>query len=287
MAILKFDFSDLEQMKRFPAHGWAANSQGVKILWCPLPHRTFDALLEKSISDCSYRGIYLDTLPFADELRKLVIVLRQLHEATGAICDHPCTLGNEEALSTEMKLRELVPLYIDLAFIYLRRIPDRLALACRPLLFKHWKSVPTHFRNWISMADQLDRYMPSCNLDFLRETLVHDTEWFQGLRATSPVTGRKGTRDALEHRGVRQIIMKQQAGDKRPTITVMLESRSPDVEIRNDLLPQVHNCVAGLCRLMACVQRSLGLGCSYEFRDHLISDGTDDDMVGFWPKISA
>ena len=35
MARLKFDLADQRQERHFPAHGWATNTQGVKILWCP------------------------------------------------------------------------------------------------------------------------------------------------------------------------------------------------------------------------------------------------------------
>ena len=38
MARLEYDFADPNEAGLFPTHGWAINSQGVKILWCPL-HR--------------------------------------------------------------------------------------------------------------------------------------------------------------------------------------------------------------------------------------------------------
>jgi len=287
VAKLELDFADLEQARRFPAHGWAINSQGVKILWCPLQRLISHTLLTKSTSGSLPGGIYLDALPFSETLQKLATTLRELHRAERVSCEHPLSIRNPEVLTADHRAMEIVPLYVELAFIYLRRLPDLLVVACRPLLFEHWQSVSTKFKDWISNADRLASCKPSCNFDVLRETLIDHSAWFNELRDVSPVTGKKGIRDALEHRGVRLIVGKQQAGDGRPYFTVMTDSRASDVEIHKDILPLIPDSVAGLCLLMAGIHSAIGFSSQYEWGDSLSLIGTDDDIVGYWPQIPA
>jgi hypothetical protein len=287
MARLKADFADQEQARRFPAHGWAINSQGVKILWCPLKHLIATTLMTKRDSGSLPGGVYLDALPFFETLEKLAATLRELHQAVRVSCDHSCTMESPEAFTVDLRAMEIVPLYVDLAFTYLRRIPDLLVVACRALLFDHWESVPRAFKDWISDPDRLATHEPSCNFDVLRKALIDHSAWFNGLRGVSPVTGKKGIRDALEHRGVRLLVGKQQAGDMRPCFTVEIDSRAGDVDSRRDILPCIRDSVAGLCLLMAGVHSAIGNGNQYEWGDFLSLAGTDDDIVGYWPQIPA
>jgi len=98
MARLEYDFADQNVAKLFPTHGWAANSQGAKILWLPLnrllawPHQT---LRKGGSSQTLPPGAVLDASPFAHTLRKLVITLRELHRLIRVSCDHPCILDED------------------------------------------------------------------------------------------------------------------------------------------------------------------------------------------------
>jgi hypothetical protein len=108
VAKLEYDFADLEQAKRFPAHGWAINSQGVKILWCPLQRLIAHTLLTKSNSGSLPGGTHLNALPFSETLRKLATTLRELHQAVRVSCEHPFTLENPEALTVDLRAMEIV-----------------------------------------------------------------------------------------------------------------------------------------------------------------------------------
>lgn len=285
---LNYDFADPNQANLFPVHGWAINSQGVKVLWCPLnrllvsPERV---LREKASLQTLPPGTALDALPFSETLRKLATTLRELHETIRISCDRPSLLEDLETLNADLRASEMVPLYVDLTFAYLRRLPDLLVVACRPLLFEHWQSTPRTFKEWVADVDRLASYVPSCDFSVLRETLVEHSAWFQELRDTSPATGKKGIRDALEHRGVRLLVGKQQSGNNRPRYTVMLDSRARDVETRKDILPHIFESVAGLCHLMTGIHASIGVGSQYDWSDILSLVGTDDDIVGYWPQI--
>jgi len=290
MARLEYDFADPDDVKLFPTHGWAINSQGVKILWCPLNRLLAfpdEILRKKGISQTLPPGTALDALPFSEILGRLATTLRELHQTVRISCDHPCTLEGPEALTADLRAFEMVPLYVDLAFSYLRRIPDLLVVACRPLLFVHWQSTPRTFKEWVADVGRLESYSPSCNFSILRETLVNQSAWFNELRDISPVTRKKGIRDALQHRGVRLLVGKQQSGDDRPRYTVMLDSRDRDVEIHKDILPHIPDSVAGLCRLMTGIHAAIGVGSQYEWGDFLSLVGTDDDIAGYWPQIHA
>jgi hypothetical protein len=181
----------------------------------------------------------------------------------------------------------MVPIYVELAFIYLRRIADLLVVACRPLLFEHWQSAPRAFKEWVADVDHLESYKPLYDFALLRQAVVSHSAWFHALRGTYPVTGKKGIRDAFEHRGVRLLVGKGQTGDNRPEFTVMVDSRARDVEIHKDILPLVPEAVGGLCGLMTGIHTAIGVGTQYEWHDALSLVGTDGDRVGYWPQIGA
>ena len=289
MADLLFDFSDSNKAKLFPQHGWATNSQGIKILWCPLvrllqfPNRT---LQEKGKSGKSHPGIAHSSLAFAATLKNLAITLRELHQVTRLSCGHPVNL-DPVTLTADHRAFEMAPLYIDLTFSYLRRIADLLVMACSPLLFEHWQSVPQKFKNWGTNVSQLKTHRPLCDFTVLHEAVVNHSGWFNELRGTSPLTRKKGIRDALEHRPVRFLLGKQQTGNNRPRFKITLDSRAGDVEIHKDILPRITESVAGLCHLMTGIHSAISVGSKYEWGAQMAIVGDDDDIVGYWPKIGA
>ena len=294
MADLLFDFSDPNQAKLFPQHGWAVNSQGVKILWCPVlgllkyPNKI---LQKKGGKGKLPRDIRHRYFAFSDTLKKLSITLRELHQVIRLSCDYPVNMdpANMDPVGPNafMRVYDMAPLYTDLSFIYLRRIPDLLVTACSPFLFKHWQSVPQKFKDWVANVSQLESHRPFCNFTILSEAVVKNSEWFEALRGMSPLTGKKGIRDALEHRPVFYVIGKQQIGANRPRIDIRLNSSAKDVEINKDILPQLIESVAGFCRLMGGIHSAIGVGSHYKWGDQLMLIGSDDDVVGYWPQIGT
>jgi hypothetical protein len=289
MAHLLFDFSDPKQAKLFPQHGWAINSQGAKILWLPLL-RLFKflrkTLEEKGRSGQSHPGIVHDSLAFLATLQNLAITLRELHRITRLSCNLPGNL-DPVTLTADHRAYEMAPLYIDLAFSYLRRTPDLLVMACRPLLFEHWQSVPQKFKDWIANLSQLESHKPLCDFTILSEAVSNHTEWFNAVRGRSPLPGKKGIRDALEHRAVQLRVVKQKRGSIRPRFTVMVQSRAREVERDKDILLRLTESIAGLCRLMTGIHTAIGVGSRYQWGDQLIVLGNDEDIVGYWPQIGT
>ena len=291
MAVLAYDFSDLEKAKHFPAHGWATNSQGIKLLWCPmltLLNRHDEALIrDGKVIEIRPAGGLPDGRPFAESLLKLATTLRELHRVVRIACDRSFVDAEPETLEEYGKAYELVPLYVDLAFVYLRRLPDLLIDACRPYLFEHWHSIPRAFKEWVAGVDRLRKFNPSCDFEILRRTIDGHSGWFNALRDTSPISGKKGIRDALEHRPVRLEVGARQVGDKRPEITVLARSYAGDVESNRDLVPVIRESVYGLSGLMTGLRSAIGGSGRYERTGAVSLVGIDDDVVGYWPPIDG
>jgi hypothetical protein len=289
MKQLLFDFYDQNQAKLFPEHGWAINSQGVKILWLPLLG-LFEflrkTLQEKGRLRQSHPGIVHNSLAYLATLQNLAITLRELHRMTRLSNRDPGNL-DPVRLTADHRAYEMAPLYIDLAFSYLRRTPDLLAMACRPLLFEHWQLVPQRFKDWIANLSHLESRKPLCDFTILSEAVSNHTEWFNVLRGRSPLSGKKGVSDALEHRAVQLRVVKQHSGSSQPRFTVMVQSRARDVERGHDMLPRLTESIAGLCRLMTGIHAAIGVGNRYQWGDQFVLVGNDEDTVGYWPQIGT
>lgn len=120
------------------------------MLWfpiCRLLRFPIETLRKKGRSGSSHPGITHSSLAFLDTLHKLALTLRELHQMIRLSCDHPVNL-ELATLTADHRANEMTPLYIDLAFSYLRRIADLLVMACGPLLFEDWKSVPQKYKKF-------------------------------------------------------------------------------------------------------------------------------------------
>lgn len=284
MAKLEYDIADGGQRAQFPAHGWAINSQGVKLLWFPFPCLLETQLKKETLAGKLPIGTHNNVLPFSETLRNLAVALRELHLTVREACALPI---GEEVRYEDLRAYEMVPLFADLAFSYLRRLPDLMAYASRPLLFQNWCSAPREFKKWIQKVDRLEEFKPRCDVGKLRTAIQTHSEWFMKLRANSPATGKKGVRDVLEHRRVRLMASKQQSGNSKPRMMLMFDSHDGDVEVRTDLLPLILEATAGFCALMNGVQRSVLSGQkTYEWYGNCFLFGIDDDVVGYWPEIT-
>jgi hypothetical protein len=217
-------------------------------------------------------------------LRNLALSLRELHCLTRLACDHFPEVGSmrDTDLDAITEANDMVPLFMDMAFVYLRRLGDRIAGEIRPILFLHWNSVPTKLANWDS--DKLQRNVPLCDFDILCETLQQRMEWFAALREFRE--GFKGLRDTLEHRRIRFITGTQRVNFERPTYTVNITSLERDVDVNTELVSRLRKCVSGLCSFMTGLHRSVTGEGEYCRGDEIrLLTGNDDDAVGYWPEI--
>jgi len=282
------DFADVEQAGRFPRHGWAENSQGIKLLWIPIlrllgsVHRIRD---ERGVSSLEARySLYM--APFTKTTRKLATTLRELHELVRK-SPGPFSLHQTSEDWRQFKREhDMLPLYIDFAFVYLRTLADQLAIASRPVLFANHKSVPTTFktlRDFVNDEERVELAVPICDPHLLASALANHSSWFDSLRQTVPEKGKpkKGIRDAILHRPATVEILYTGEGRLAP----FLFSPSDDVDCGTQLLAALRDMLAELCDLWTGIHTAVGWGERYESAAHLPLTGTDDDIVGFWPEI--
>ncbi len=161
-------------------------------------------------------------------------------------------------------------------------------MASRPILFEDWQQVPTKFKDWVANVDGISAWTPICNTQILAAAISNHSAWFNVLRDRSPVTGKKGIRDAMEHRGVRLLVSKQQHNDKEPFFTVHIDARAADVEKRQELLRLIPILMADFCKLLTCIHTSIDFGERYDWQDVLGLLGPNhDDVCGYWPEIGS
>ena len=292
MATLAMDVASADQRARYPKHGWAMNSQGYRLLWFPLMRLTKNIRTFRKAKGITSRMSVRDQQerdPFYETLRNHAVALRELHQVTRLACDHPIDTSDAELPEAPMarhRAFEITPLLSDLALVYLRRLADRITICTRPVLFEHYKSAPREFKNLIEAVGttSLADLRPICDAEELQEVIRKHSDWFDELRGISPA-GKKGVRDAREHRGTILWPSMSQTNTERPTYELSLQSRAADVERRHDLLEFIAKCNADACALMTGLCRAAGWTGTYESRDALLIVGNDEDTTAFWPQI--
>lgn len=290
---LDMKVASVEQQDRYPKHGWAANSQNIKLLWFPILSMLKDTRIirERKGASTPIAASFThdnDRFLFCDTLRKHVVALRELHRIAGAACQHPFNwqMETEDGDRARHVANELCPLFADLAIVYLRRLADRLTISVAPSLFDTYRSAPRAYKMLVEKAGSgaLRCLRPICDIDVLERTILENSGWFASLRSQTD-SGKKGVRDAAEHRGVVLWPSFTQVGEKKPTFELSLQSAAPDVERISDVLVFISHCNAGFCSLLSGICKAAGWVGSYARRDLMFSVGNDDDIVAFWPPL--
>lgn len=122
MANITFDFGRKEQEKGYPSHGWAVNSQNIKLLWLPLLRLIEDAgkiREQKGIENKLTLAHTKEIRSFHDLVEKLFLSLRELHRTTSFVVS--CGGFANPKNDTE-GVGQTIPLYVDLVYMYLRRL---------------------------------------------------------------------------------------------------------------------------------------------------------------------
>src|SRR5262245_40605582 len=125
-------------MKCYPQHGSARSNQGFKFLWFPIL-----SLIDHPVEFRKDKGIKADlkiedllvARSYRSNLFKLAVSLRELHRFCREYADAASDSDSSRLAQYAQESYETVPLYVDLIFVYLRRLADRLAEGSRPILF--------------------------------------------------------------------------------------------------------------------------------------------------------
>lgn len=295
------DISNADQASRYHSHGWAINSQGAKLLWLPIlrlveQYQIIQIRNSHGITKQLSHKQWFEVQAFHATIYHFALALREIYKChrigTAHVgFDDPDIEGRIESDEAS----RLVPLFIDLSFIYLRRIADLFALTSRYVLFKKAGSAPTKFKDLkllIASGKKLSRLEPICNIDLLQKAFASHSGWLDRLRDSNDNSGvvQKGIRDIMEHFGVSVSISHQKSGNDPWRIYASLGHPSvAPVIYRPDLIQTLKESVkeisifwTAICEAAGLPQMAIGVYASCI--DRLSLTGIDDDTVGFWPE---
>lgn len=300
---IAFDFADPDQATKFPSHGWARNSQGTKLLWLPVLRLVHQApIIRKAngVSDNLSPSQWSEIRAFVETIRCLVLILRELHKCVRIGSDPEFDEQDQEKWNASQEAILLIPLFVDQAFVYTRRIADHFAKASRHVLFKKSGSAPWEYKNLRSVvADRakLQRLSPICDLDCLQRAFENHSGWLDKLRksqSSSNESGgtQKGIRDIIEHGSTNVTVSHHKLGDDPWEVIASLEELGAYSTFRTDLLPTLKDIIAGLSCLWTevCIATNLPKAeCQWvaPYGDAVLLTGNDEDFTGFWPEIKS
>ncbi len=285
MAKIAFDFEKKDQDNSYPSHGWAINSQGIKLLWLPLLHLVEEAGeirgrhgIEKKLTLVHIKEIRC----FHDHVEKLYLALRELHRSTVFVAS--CGGFDSPKNDTE-GVNQTIPLYVDLTYIYLRRLADHFTRAIRFSVFEHFESAPREFKKLRKMdSSSLKALKPLVDIDNFISAIQDNDGWFDILRSEGT---KKGLRDSLEHHPTSIQVQHSKIGDGPWEVEAYLMSGNT----HRDLLDPISSMVNEVCTMFTAVHKTIACGDSYNkwiipYGDCILTTGDDDDCMGFWPEIS-
>lgn len=229
-------------------------------------------------------------------LRQLAIALRELHLQVRTLLnisdeewfDKDVSELRSQALTQRHEGIERCEVLLISVFVLLRRFPDDLIDALRPILFRHWKSAPSSLKTAKRLAEEgtLCRADPFCDPEKLSSTIIAHSKWLELLRKEN------GIRDTLVHRP--HFLQIGTAGTKKITsdryewtITAHLLVGNANGYEHKNIFPLLLECIMGACNLMTELSYIIGGMKTYDRGDFLFLVGEDNDVVGFWPAIKG
>src|SRR5437899_398782 len=136
MPSLLLDFEDKACQQRFPKHGWAKNSQGTKLLWIPIRTlvNTVRTIRESKglTSEKAWSRGY--NVAFAQMIKNLALASREMGSLMNRVNATPISPKKSTDSDVLHEAYDLIPIFCDMNLVYLRRLPERLLMAMRPVL---------------------------------------------------------------------------------------------------------------------------------------------------------
>jgi hypothetical protein len=179
-----------------------------------------------------------------------------------------------------MDTERRIPVLVDAAYMYARRLADRFANASRFVLFEHLDSVPRDFKK-LRRADrtQLLAWMPRGDVDRLASALAERCAWFDALRGAHGSTN-AGIRDTLEHRATWMDVR------GRPVAVRIFGYASSDRQ-QPELFTGLEHIMGGLCSFWTEVCLSIADRSTYNLLDACPGTALDEHGAAFWPDIQV
>lgn len=282
------DFADPAQDSAYPAHGWATNSQGVKLLWVPIRRIALGVAAyreAKGVSNIKHTRSG-DANSLFRALMSLALSLRELGR-----CER--TIGEADTALGQRRILDEAATYIDLSFTYAHRVADRLARALGPFLYEKPGSLNGNFSQLRkSVVDgKVHAGAPLVNSGQLARIFSHYTVWYDTLRGPRGQGGiKRGIRDLLEHEPGQLMTGGHQTNNDPITITaryVAPQYGQGNIEewMSPELIPLLRETIAGMVSFLDRVAILLGASGSYQRGDWFYLEGEDTDIVSFWPQL--
>jgi hypothetical protein len=291
---LAIDFADPTQAERLPRHGWAKNSQGVKLLWLPilrLVHEANKIRKANGLFNVLSWGQVFEIKTFDQMIRQFCLTLRELEKCIRLASDFSLeNTGDTEKFHTSHEADLLIPLYTDLAFVYSRRLADHFARAIRYVLFKYPGSAPRQYkelRKIFAKPAELQKLEPFYDALVLQEAFEQHSGWFDKLRDSKDEKGevQKGIRDIMEHHPIGIHVHHFKLGDGPWEISANLSDPVIHASFRPDIISTLKEIIAGMAALWTSVCDAARLMPAKPlWLDRIILTGRDDDSTAFWPK---
>lgn len=295
MAKLAIDFGDAALVERYPGHGWARNSQGIKLLWLPVVRAISGIAYPGAESHPLYRdlplGQVLEIRAFDVTLSKLALTFRELSSALEHGVEPPIHASSTAEFNEKQEALLVVPLFVDLAFVYLRRLADDFARASRFVLFRHIDNAPREFktlRKWVR-DDRLEDLL--VNSEDMKRAFASHSGWFDSLNER-PETGqaKRSIRSSLEHHAVSVSVQHSKIGGDPWKLDVSL-GQPMQKEYVSGLVGVLKEIVADMSEFWTTICEATQVNSKYKmwvcpYGDRLGGVvGNDEHITAFWPQL--
>jgi hypothetical protein len=289
-----YDFGSPVNPSDFLQHGWAYNSQGIRLLWLPITTVVgrFHAIrgskgLSGNLSEIQFEEIRAFRHlvgNFAVNLRELARLLK--------ICSVPEMHCPEDDVNLVYNARQRIPLHIDLAYVYIRRIADLFSRASRYVLFEHVDSAPCKFKNLIKYVQHGDikKLSPICNVDLFVNAINSHSGWLDLIRKSERCKKvSSGLRDLMEHSPVGVNVRHAKVGGAPWEMTADLGYIGGSESFSVDLIKMISVIVEDVCALWSKVSLAIDYSCIdlqlMAQKSNILVLGDDEEITYFWPKI--
>ena len=295
MATLVTDFGDVALVERYPRHGWSRNSQGAKLLWLPVVRAISGIAYPGAESHPFSRNLTLGQVfeirAFDVTLSKLALTLRELSGAFERCAEPPMYTSSTAAFNERMEAISVIPLFVDLAFIYLKRLADDFARASRFVLFRDIDSAPREFkilRKWVD-DDRLEGLL--VDSENIRNAFADHSGWFDLLNERSPTgKAKRGIRSRLEHHAVSVSVQHSKSGDDPWQLDLSL-GQPMQKDYVSDLGPMLKQIVEEMCEFWTTICEAIQIDSGYKMWVCPYGDclggvvGNSDQIAAFWPPL--
>lgn len=295
MARLIIDFENSSIATRYPAHGWALNSQDVRLLWLPVCrtlHSAESVRAAHGFSDKFTHCQWLERRAFDNTLKKLAITLREISRYARQAKLPPMYAKSQDDFNVGHEAYALLPLFFDLAFIYLRRLADDFTRTSRFVLFRHVNSAPQKFK--ILRKNAKANKLNDLLVDPRRvSAVIRDySEWFDLLneRPSDTMAQERGIRSAIEHHPVSISVQYSKTGDNPWCLEAMLGTPIQK-DFRRDLSDVLKKIIGDVCTFWTKMCEVINAHDGYELWGCPYGDqfggiiGDDSDITDFWPQL--